>query len=100
MPSLPFPKRRAVLTLDFSLTNYAQVQRQLPSGKKLAEVEKLRQDGNEKWKSVLKKHCKGPLFEVDWFRVVLDEAHYLNNRDSKSKSSSYSISCGKIYSTK
>ncbi|KAH6841188.1 SNF2 family N-terminal domain-containing protein [Chaetomium sp. MPI-CAGE-AT-0009] len=65
------------------LTNYSQLQRQLPPLNKLREVEELKQDGDPKWKTVLRDQSKGGLFKVSWHRVVLDEAHAISNRASR-----------------
>ncbi|GAB1320862.1 DNA repair protein RAD16 [Madurella fahalii] len=64
------------------LTNYEQIQRQLPPKDKLEEIEKLRAARDPAWKTALQKHG-GPLFQTTWHRIVLDEAHAINNRSSQ-----------------
>lgn len=41
--------------------------------------------GNQKRIAKAIKKIEGPLFQVKWFRVVLDEAHEIKSRDSASK---------------
>ena len=49
----------------------------------MKEVEALRLAGGSGWITLLRRYA-GPLFSIDWHRVVLDEAHHINNRHSKS----------------
>ncbi|KAL2020837.1 hypothetical protein VTK56DRAFT_7930 [Thermocarpiscus australiensis] len=58
------------------------IQRQLPPLKRLRAVEDMRAEGNGKWIDELRKEA-GELFQIDWYRVVLDEGHVINNRSSQ-----------------
>lgn len=85
------PARRRGTKSAYSLTNYEQIQRQLPSSDDLQEIEDLRLAGNPAWKTRLREFG-GALFRTDWYRVVLDEAHAINNRGSQSERHSSSSS--------
>lgn len=72
-------------TTDYSrITTYGQVRKQWPSAERLALL-KERYKGNQKALVKAVNRLKGPLFGAKWFRVVLDEAHEIKNRNSSSK---------------
>ncbi len=58
--------------------------RQLPPARVLSEIENLRSRGDPEWIK-LSQDTSGPLFGMHWHRVCLDEAHAINDMDSKSK---------------
>ncbi|KAK4106971.1 hypothetical protein N658DRAFT_37157 [Parathielavia hyrcaniae] len=77
------PKDDQFKEASIILTNYEQLAKQLPPTSKLKKIEDLRLKGDLKWKAALREHCPGIFFKIDWHRVVLDEAHLINNRSSQ-----------------
>jgi len=72
----------AVLSdLDIVLTSYTEVMRQFPFPDQKAR-ESIAQMGYKKWwKNAAK--CLGDLHKVQWYRVVLDEAHAIKNNSAR-----------------
>ncbi|KAK4167647.1 SNF2 family N-terminal domain-containing protein [Cladorrhinum sp. PSN259] len=70
--------------LDIIITNYHQVQAQWrkPTKSDLREIEELREKNDDRWKDKVRQ-LGGFLFKIDWYRIVCDEGHAMNNRNSK-----------------
>lgn len=67
----------------YSLASYHEVSRQFPSKKLRTQVQNF--CGNAKaWKKKWDSNL-GVLFKVPFWRVILDEAHSIKNRESQSK---------------
>ncbi|AEO69639.1 uncharacterized protein THITE_2024961, partial [Thermothielavioides terrestris NRRL 8126] len=64
------------------LVNYEQLLQQLPSPEDRSIIDELRSQNNPDWK-VRMRESAGRLFQEDWYRLVLDEAHRINNRFSQ-----------------
>ncbi|KAI1876734.1 uncharacterized protein JN550_000806 [Neoarthrinium moseri] len=78
--SMGLPKS-ALTAVDIILTTYHEILAEYPSAQYLKD---LREEGykgeeyEEKFKAKL-----GPLFKIDFWRVVLDEAHAIKNKNSQ-----------------
>ncbi|KAK4639790.1 hypothetical protein QC761_711460 [Podospora bellae-mahoneyi] len=70
---------------DIIITNYAQVQRQASKGLAECEESEESEEPSDFRETSLKQklHRHGPpLFRINYHRIVLDEAHAINNRES------------------
>ncbi|KAK3944337.1 SNF2 family N-terminal domain-containing protein [Diplogelasinospora grovesii] len=66
------------------ITNYHQIAAQFPSAEVMEEIEDMKSagEGEARWRKEFEKRS-GELFRHPWHRIVLDEAHAINNRSSQ-----------------
>lgn len=69
-------------SLDIVVTSYAEVMKQLPWPRDKEEMTQLKEVGAENWLQMVSGDA-GVLHQVQWYRVVLDEAHAIKNYASR-----------------
>lgn len=67
--------------LDIVITSYHEVMRQFPYPDQ-KERERIAHMGHQKWWAKVQKDM-GPLHQVEWYRVVLDESHNIRNNSNR-----------------
>jgi SNF2 family DNA or RNA helicase len=67
----------------YSIVSYQEVSRHFPS-KKVRDDLQNHSGSVEDWKEGYDENL-GPLFKIPFWRIVLDEAHNIKNKDSQSK---------------
>ncbi|KAM0793370.1 hypothetical protein ACM66B_000825 [Microbotryomycetes sp. NB124-2] len=79
-------KKKHLLRYDVVLTSYHTLLTDCPDeegAEKRAKKEAKKNGHPQNWQQYVQTQKKGLLFQVEWFRVVLDEAHFIRNRATR-----------------
>ncbi|KDN67091.1 putative SNF2 family domain-containing protein [Colletotrichum sublineola] len=77
------------------LTTYQELLK-YPSGRKLSDLAKEYGQGTQEFKDAVK-FVAGPVFEVEWYRVVFDELHTIKNTETQSFQACYRLNSKRIW---
>lgn len=66
-----------------SIATYSDVLAKYPSNSILAELEEKYDSDNISFRREFEAHA-GPMFKINWYRIILDEAHAIKNVNSRS----------------
>ncbi|KAF4999508.1 hypothetical protein FDECE_11499 [Fusarium decemcellulare] len=73
------------------ITTYGELISQFPKKKVIQQLKGIWAGDKDGFERALHKAC-GPLFKVDWYRIILDEAHAIKNRASSTTLACWQLS--------
>ncbi|KAK1566419.1 P-loop containing nucleoside triphosphate hydrolase protein [Colletotrichum navitas] len=77
------------------LTTYQELLK-YPSGKRLSELAESYGQGTQEFQNAVK-HVAGPIFDIEWYRVVFDELHTIKNSETQTFHACYRLKSKRVW---